>query len=183
MTQQQQEPPAAARLAEPGDEHRRLETLVGTWRAHLQLHPAPGAAGDIVAADIAGERRWLVEGRYLQEDLRGELGGAPYHRIGLLTFHRLLCRYQMVTADNLDTGFMPYESRDIAAGDPDDRVELFGSFIYGGAGADIVGVFYRTRYVIDLPALGQPDRHGARMFFAPPSQPEFLFCAFDFERV
>lgn len=172
--------PSAARLAVPGDEHNQLDALVGLWRAHMTLYPAPGA--DAIEAEISGERRWLIDGRYLQEELAGDLMGGPYSRTGILTFHRLNRRFEMFTLDNLDTGFMPYESRDVRQGASLDRIELFGHFIYGGDGEEVTGEHVRTRYVIELPSADTPNEHAVEMHFAFPAAAEFLFCRFDFER-
>ena len=40
--------PAAARLALPGEEHKRLDPLIGSWRAHMTLHP------DMVELSVEG---------------------------------------------------------------------------------------------------------------------------------
>jgi len=130
--------PSAARLALPSKEHAIFNLLAGAWHAKMRMIPAPGAPP--VEASIECQRTLLIEGRASQEDLTGSLSGAPYHRIGILTYHRLLNKYQMFTSDNLDSGFMPYESLPfIFDENVNEPLTLFGQFVYAGAGQSIEG--------------------------------------------
>lgn len=174
-----EELPIAAKLALPGYEHTLLAPLAGEWMAAMQMQPTPDA--DIIHAQIKCTRTWLIDGRYLQEELTGELAGAPYERVGLLTFHRLMNRFQFFTADNLDTGFMPYEGKHTANGLLTNRIELFGQFIYAGAADKLEGLFVQTRYVIGLPENGSTD-HFSEMYFSMPGADEYRFCRFGFKK-
>lgn len=102
----------------------------------MTLYPEPGA--DPVKEEIKCKRTWLIDGRYLQEELTGQLMGAPYSRTGILTFHRLTRHFEMVTMDNLDTGFMNYESLDVPKKQPIKKIKLFGYFIFAGAKQEVV---------------------------------------------
>lgn len=89
----------------------------------------------------------------------------------------------MMTIDNLDTGFMNYESNDLSIGEIPKEIELYGYFVYAGANKEVVGQHVTTRYRIILPEPKNPDKHEIEMYFAFPAQDEFLFCQFQFNRI
>jgi len=161
---------ANERLALPGPKHHRLDSLVGVWRVQLTLRPA-AKAPPIVSTDLVCHMRWIVGGRYLEEKTEGTLGGKPYIRQGYLTYHTLLQRYEYLTMDNLDTGFMISSS----VSDEDARVSTYGSFVQAGDGQDIVGRVMKLRYVWFLEDVKQPSM---QMYVTPPANQEFLLAEF-----
>ncbi|MDX2235082.1 MAG: DUF1579 family protein, partial [Hyphomonadaceae bacterium] len=78
---QPQQMPASTRLAMPGPEHRWLDPLIGDWAVEMLVYPAPGAQ-PIVSRTVTATRRWALDGRYVREELRGTVFGAPSARDG-----------------------------------------------------------------------------------------------------
>lgn len=125
----------------------------------------------IVSTDLVCQMQWIIGGRYLEEKTEGTLGGKPYLRQGYLTYHTLLQRYEYLTMDNLDTGFMTSYSMS----DEDAHVSTYGSFVQAGDGQDIVGRVMKLRYVWLLEDAKHPIMH---MYVTPPANQEFLLAEF-----
>jgi hypothetical protein len=55
--------------ATPGEAHKKLEPMVGTWTYEAKFYMAPGAP----PMEMKGETKtaWIMGGRYLQEDVSG----------------------------------------------------------------------------------------------------------------
>ena len=161
---------ANERLPLPSSTHHRLESLVGVWRVQLTLRPT-AEASPIVSTDLICRIQWIIGGRYLEEKMEGTLGGKPYTRQGYLTYHTLLQRYEYLTMDNLDTGFMTSYSMD----DKDAHVSLYGSFVQAGYGQEIVGRVMKLRYIWFLEDTEHPKM---QMYVTAPANKEFLLAEF-----
>jgi hypothetical protein len=61
---------ALAEAGKPGAEHKKLEPLVGTWTFTMRLWTDPKQP----PAELKGalERKWIMDGRFVQETARGE---------------------------------------------------------------------------------------------------------------
>ena len=128
-------------------------------------------ASPIVSTDLICRIQWIIGGRYLEEKMEGTLGGKPYTRQGYLTYHTLLKRYEYLTMDNLDTGFMNSYSTD----DEDVHISLYGSFIQAGYTQEIVGRVMKLHYIWFLEDTEHPKM---QMYVTPPADQEFLLAEF-----
>ena len=61
---------ALAEASKPGAEHKLLEPFVGNWAFTMKLLTDPRQA----PAEMKGtlERKWIMDGRFVQETARGE---------------------------------------------------------------------------------------------------------------
>lgn len=157
---------ASLRYAQPGPLLKKLQTMIGTWKTQITLKPTPQAT-PVVSNNLTTRWTWVVDGCYLQEEVTGQLGGAPYYRLGYLTYNNLDKRYEFVTLDHFDTGFMSYESMEDGSG----TTTLFGHFTQGGTGPTLAGQEIKIRYVFHW-----PDQHhmSEEMYFTPPAGAEYL---------
>ena len=89
------------KYAAPGEHHKHLEMLVGTWTAQTKFWPAPGAP----ATESTGraEHKMILGGRYLQTTYEGDFGGMPFAGMGTVAYDRFLNRYIETWIDNFGT--------------------------------------------------------------------------------
>lgn len=165
---------SSTRLALPGPMHERLGPLVGEWRVTMRVWPSPDME-PITSSDFTATRRWILGGRYLQEDLQGTLGGNPSNRTMFLSYNNLEERYELVSMDSFEPGQMWYASREDAA---PGRIELYGTSAEAGGGPQPTGRLRNLRFEFEM----SPDRSVERIYARYPGFPEFLFVEQVFTR-
>ncbi|WP_435008413.1 DUF1579 domain-containing protein [Tundrisphaera lichenicola] len=90
----------------PGEEHRRLEPLVGRWDVSVIYKLGP----DVERKGTAeSEARWVLDGRFLRQDYTSKLGNRPFEVVQFLGFDRRKGKFLELRMDNLDTGLMHNE--------------------------------------------------------------------------
>jgi hypothetical protein len=167
--------PASTRLAMPGDQHRWLEPLVGSWTVEMLVYPGPGAA-PFVSQGLRATREWTLGGRYLREELRGAVMGNESARDAILGFNRLDGRFELVTVDTFEPGQMFYAGRDEPT---PTRFSLHGDSTEAGMGAEPTGRRRDLRFEFEIQG---PDRNIQRIFVRYPGGAEFLFVEQRFTR-
>jgi hypothetical protein len=92
--------------ATPGAHHKHLEPLVGKWTYELKWWDAPDAEPQPSAG--TAEFKWIMDGRYLQQETAGPpMGGeAPFKGLGLYAYDNMEKQYSCIWIDNLGTGMM-----------------------------------------------------------------------------
>ncbi len=88
--------------ATPGDAHKKLAELNGTWDAKVRTWMQPGqppmeSSGTAVNTTILG-------GRYLQQTFIGSFMNMPYSGVGLFGYDNIKKEYQATWVDNMSTG-------------------------------------------------------------------------------
>lgn len=167
--------PASVRLSLLGANHRWLDPLVGSWNVEMRVFPAPGQA-PLVSTDLTAERRWILSGRYLREELQGTFAGAPSDRIGVLSFNNLDERWELSTVDTFEPGQMWYASQ--ARGTPG-RFELHGESTEAGMGTAPTGRKRELRFEFEIV---DGSTNIQRIYVKYPAQPEQLFVEQIFRR-
>jgi Protein of unknown function (DUF1579) len=167
---------ASLRLAKPGLPLKKLQLLVGTWQTHMMVRQTQGST-PVVSTNITTRRQWVNNDTYLQEEMTGQLPGAPYYRLGFLTYNNLEQQYELVTMDHLDTGMMLYQS--VGSVDSGNTVTLYGRFTEGGSGPTVVGQVIKIRYVFRWE---NSETNSEEMYFTRPASPEYLAVQYLFTR-
>jgi hypothetical protein len=92
------------KYATPGEHHKALDPLVGSWDCVVKSQMDPNTP----AEESKGicESHWILDGRYVQEDMSGEMGGMPYKGLGLDGYDNMKQEYTMFWADNMSTAYM-----------------------------------------------------------------------------
>ncbi len=173
---QSQQLPASARLAMPGPEHRWLDPLIGDWTVEMLVYPGPGAQ-PVVSREVTATRRWMLDGRYVREELRGTVFGNPSARDGILGFNRLDRRMEWVTADTFEPGQMVYLGR---GDETAQRFSLYGESTEAGMGPEPTGRKRDLRFEFDI---RDNNNNVQRIFATFPGGEEFLFVEQRFTRV
>ena len=95
---------AMAKAAAPGEQHKQLGALAGTWMAEVKSWMAPGqppmtAKGSATITPILG-------GRYIREDFSGEFMQMPFTGMGLTGYDNIAKKYVASWVDNMGTGIL-----------------------------------------------------------------------------
>jgi hypothetical protein len=92
---------ALAEAGKPGVEHKKLEPFVGQWTFTMKFWTDPNQA----PAELKGtiERKWIMDGRFLQETARGECPqtGKTIEGLGLLGYDAGQKKFTFVKACGL----------------------------------------------------------------------------------
>jgi hypothetical protein len=93
----------------PGPGHKALEHYVGSWKCDVKCWMDP--AGQPEQSQATAEVRWIMNGRYLQEDFRGQMMGRPFSGRTTLGFNNVKQTYQSVWIDDMNTGIFCSEGK------------------------------------------------------------------------
>jgi hypothetical protein len=92
---------ALAEAGKPGPEHQKLQPFVGQWTFTLKVWSDPSQP----PAELKGaiERKWIMDGRFVQESVRGECAtsGKTFEGLGLLGYDAAQKKFTCVKACGL----------------------------------------------------------------------------------
>jgi len=95
---------AMMKAAAPGEPHKKLAALVGTWDATVKTYMRPDAQPAISHA--VGTNKTILGGRYIQQDFNGDFMGMPFSGVGYWGYDNLKKQYIAAWMDNMGTGVM-----------------------------------------------------------------------------
>ena len=101
------------KLATPGEPHKQLASLAGSWTTKTKEWMEPGKPP--TEADGSVEMKMLLDGRFLQQDFTGEMMGQPYTGVGITGYDNLRKKYVSIWLDTMGTG--PFMMEGTASGD------------------------------------------------------------------
>ena len=92
---------ALAEAGKPGPEHKKLEPFVGSWTFTMKFWTDPGQPPAVLKGTI--ERKWIMDGRFVQETVRGECAksGKTFEGLGLLGYDAGQKKFSCVKACGL----------------------------------------------------------------------------------
>jgi hypothetical protein len=95
---------AMAKAATPGEPHKQLTAMAGTWDAKIKMWMKPGDP----PAESAGTatRTAVLGGRYLEEKFDGTFMGQPFAGQGMTGYDNVTGKYVGTWADTMSTGVM-----------------------------------------------------------------------------
>ena len=96
---------AQSNFSEPGDAHRKLEPLVGTFDARVKSWVAP--EGEAVLSTAVCEGRFILGGRFVQEVCGGTETGQRFQAIALTGYDNHMRQYIAVGANTRGTSLVP----------------------------------------------------------------------------
>jgi Protein of unknown function (DUF1579) len=98
----------------PGEGQKKLAPMVGTFDVKIRTWVSPASqpvesTGTMVSA-------WVLDGRYIQSMLAGEVGGEPFSAIGYIGYDNVDKIYQTTWMDTGSTGMVWYKGNMDASG-------------------------------------------------------------------
>jgi len=102
------------KAATPGPEHERLAPLAGSWTGAVKMWMAPGQPP--TESTCTAERKWILGGRFLQEEVSGRFMGQPFGGFGLTGYDNLRKKYTGVWTDTLTTALSTSQGTADASG-------------------------------------------------------------------
>ena len=88
----------------PGEGHKALDNLVGTWNVKVTAWMAPGQPP--MESTGTSETSWILGGRYIEERASGSFMGQPFNGIGITGYDNAKKEYVATWVDNMGTGIM-----------------------------------------------------------------------------
>ncbi|MFN0318517.1 MAG: DUF1579 domain-containing protein, partial [Burkholderiales bacterium] len=89
-------------LATPGEPHKQLASLAGSWTTKTKEWMEPGKPPTEAAGSV--EMKMLLDGRFLQQDFTSEMMGQPYTGMGITGYDNLSKKYVSIWLDTMGTG-------------------------------------------------------------------------------
>ena len=113
----------------PGEPHQRFASLAGSWTTTSKEWMEPGKP----PAESTGsaEMKMLLDGRFLYQELKGEMMGQPFSGIGIDAYDNMTKKYVTAWMDSMGTGIFIMEG----TASPDGKtITLKGSHPEPGGG-------------------------------------------------
>jgi hypothetical protein len=95
---------AMMKHATPGPEHKKLEPLVGSWTFTGKMFDDPAAPPQEFQGTT--ERKWILDGRFMYDETKADLGGMSFQGIGYTGYDNALKKYNGLWIDNMTTSVM-----------------------------------------------------------------------------
>ena len=111
------------RAATPGDEHKALNGMVGTFDVKLKFWPANGAPPMESTGKSVNE--WVLGGRWVQQRFDGSFMGQPFSGIGYTGYDNVTHTYVGTWMDTMTTSVMSSHGNP----DPSGKVYTFTSVV------------------------------------------------------
>ena len=117
---------AMMKAATPGEPHKKLEAMVGTFDATVKMWMDPSKPPEESAGK--SESRWVLGNRYVQETYEGTFMGQPFSGIGYTGYDNITKNYTGTWMDSGSTSMMNMTST--GATDPAGKVMSFAGTMY-----------------------------------------------------
>jgi hypothetical protein len=101
-------------LATPGENHKRLDPLVGEFKGKAKVWMMPGAPPQ--ESEGVTKNAWIMGKRWLKSDFSGQMMGQPFTGMHLLGYDNYKKKYVSVWLDEMSTGLMLSEGTADEAG-------------------------------------------------------------------
>lgn len=93
------------KLAAPGDGHKKLEPLIGKWKSTTKVWMG-GPGSQAMESSGTSERKWILGGRYILEEHKGQMMGMPHEGFGLTGYDNFRNLYTSMWSDNMGTAML-----------------------------------------------------------------------------
>src|SRR5262249_25590742 len=108
-----------AKMSQPGPEHKKLDPLAVSWTYVGKMWMEPGKPP--TESKGTSENKWILDGRFLSQEVQGEMMGMKFSGRGLTGFDKAQGKYVGVWVDSFGTGY----STSIGTGDQTGKVFTF----------------------------------------------------------
>lgn len=148
-----------AKYGTPGPEHKRLEPFAGSWTYTVKAWMDPSKPPEESKGTC--ERKWILDGRFLLEEVQGAETNNPFRGLGLLGYDISQKKYTSAWVDSMSTAI----ATGLGTCDPSGKV-----FTFTSEGFDpIAGKRVKGR---DLVRIVDNDKHTMEMYKEGPAGKE-----------
>lgn len=95
------------KLAAPGEQHKQLASLAGSWTTKTKEWMEPNKPP--TESTGSAEMKILLDGRFLQQELTGQMMGQPFSGVEITAYDNLLKRYVTSWMSTMGTGIFTME--------------------------------------------------------------------------
>ena len=95
---------AMMKAATPGDAHKKLGAMVGTFNADVKMFMQPGAPPAVGGG--VSENPWALDGRWVEQQFSGTFMNMPFHGIGYTGYDNIKKKYVGTWMDTATTAMM-----------------------------------------------------------------------------
>jgi len=95
------------KLAAPGEQHKQLASLAGSWTTKTKEWMEPNKPP--VESTGSAEMKMLLDGRFLQQEVTGQMMGQPFSGIEITAYDNVLKRYVTSWMSTMGTGIFTME--------------------------------------------------------------------------
>ena len=95
---------AMQKMASPGEAHKKLEPMIGTFNATVKVWMDPSKPPQESAS--TSENTWVLGNRWVQSKHEGSFMGQPYSGIGYTGYDNVMKKYVGAWMDTAGTGMM-----------------------------------------------------------------------------
>ena len=88
----------------PGENHKMLNNMVGTWNATISMWMSPEAKPTVSKG--TSTNRWIMGNRYMEQKFTGKFMDMPFSGIGYTGYDNVKKQYWGTWMDNMSTGTM-----------------------------------------------------------------------------
>src|SRR5258706_4880988 len=105
---------AMMKAATPGDAHKKLGPMAGTFNANVKMWTQPGAPP--TGGDGVAENSWALDGRFLEQRFTGTFMGMPFRGVGYTGYDNIKKKYIGSWMDSMSTSMMVSSGKADAGG-------------------------------------------------------------------
>jgi len=92
------------KVATPGEAHKALEPMIGSWSVTSTSWQTPASPPEQGAG--TSENAWILGGRFVKQDFQGEFGGMKFQGLGYTGYDNLKKKYVGTWMDTMGTMVM-----------------------------------------------------------------------------
>jgi hypothetical protein len=150
---------AMIKAGTPGESHKLLEPLAGSWDVAGKFWMQPDAPP--TESPSTCQRKWILGGRFLQEDVQGTFMDMPFQGLGFVGYDNVKKAYVSTWMDSMSTCIATSSGTADPSGK---RFNFKGEYSDPATGKD-----KKTRTVITIDS---KDKHKMEMFETGPDGKE-----------
>jgi len=143
------------KAATPGAQHDMMKKWAGEWNAKVKFQTDPSQPWQ--ESQSTSTITMLMDGRYCQEVVSGQMMGAPFNGMGITGYDNVIGKYVSTWIDNMGTGIMTSQGTADASG----KVITF----VGTTSDPVTGKPSKMRMVTTI---ADDDHHTLDMYGIPP---------------